>query len=252
MTTYDFANILFAGPCNQRCPYCIGQQLDPALNRNNLATFPLPNLCQFTALIRHHHIRQITFTGTNTDPQLYGFEQDLIAWLRKALPGVQISLHTNGQLALAKLSTLNRYDRATISFPSFDAQTFVQMTGVRRMPDLAAILRQACIPIKISCVLGRENVSQVPSFLAHCHRLDVKRVVFRLQYGNPVLWHPPAMLRQVGTYRGNLVYDHDGIQVTFWRFGHTLASSINLFADGSISTEYLLAKHHRFSEGISH
>jgi hypothetical protein len=25
--TYDFANLLFSGPCNARCPFCIGQQV---------------------------------------------------------------------------------------------------------------------------------------------------------------------------------------------------------------------------------
>jgi hypothetical protein len=35
MSAYDFANVLFAEPCNLRCPTCIGRQVDPALNRDN-------------------------------------------------------------------------------------------------------------------------------------------------------------------------------------------------------------------------
>jgi len=68
--TYDFANILFAGPCNLRCPYCIGKQVDQALNRNNLDEFPLRNVDTFTALLRRHRIRQVILTGTTTDPAL--------------------------------------------------------------------------------------------------------------------------------------------------------------------------------------
>ncbi len=65
---YDFANILFAGPCNLRCPYCIGRQIEPALNQNNLNQFPLRNIETFVDLLQQNNIRQITFTGTTTGP----------------------------------------------------------------------------------------------------------------------------------------------------------------------------------------
>ncbi len=240
MTTYDFANILFSGPCNQRCPYCIGKLVDPALNQNNLNLFPLRGLDRFAALLRQHGIRQITLSGTNTDPQLYRHEARLIEWLRENLPGVRLSLHTNGQLALQKIDVFNLYDRATISFPSFDPETFFQMTGVRHIPDLAAIVRASRIPIKLSCVLDTANIEQVPEILAHCHQLGIRRVALRELFGRPVPWHPPAALRPNGAYRNNPVYDHQGIQVTLWRFEHTSCTSLNLFADGSISGDYLL------------
>jgi len=45
---YDFANILFSSsgsqPCNARCPYCIGRQIDPRLNADNLSLYPPRNL----------------------------------------------------------------------------------------------------------------------------------------------------------------------------------------------------------------
>ena len=44
---YDFANLLFAGPCNARCPFCIGRQIDPRLSVNNLREFPPRNLDRF-------------------------------------------------------------------------------------------------------------------------------------------------------------------------------------------------------------
>ena len=37
---FDFANILFSGRCNARCPFCIGRQVDPRLNEDNLDEFP--------------------------------------------------------------------------------------------------------------------------------------------------------------------------------------------------------------------
>ena len=86
MSRFDFANILFAGPCNLHCPYCIGQQLDPALSVNNLREFPLRNLDRFVSLLRWHRVREVTLTGTTTDPQLYRHESRLLVWLRRELP----------------------------------------------------------------------------------------------------------------------------------------------------------------------
>ena len=37
-TAYEFGNMLFGGPCNQKCPFCIGKQLDETLTPTNLKT----------------------------------------------------------------------------------------------------------------------------------------------------------------------------------------------------------------------
>ncbi len=240
---YDFANILFAGPCNLRCPYCIGRQVDPALNRDNLNEFPPRNLDAFVARLRRHDVRQIVLTGTTTDPQLYRHEAHLLRWLREQLPQAQIALHTNGQLALDKMDTFNLYDRASVSLPAFDADTYEKMTGSRRVPDLAAIVRAARIPIKVSCVINEHNASQVAEFLARCHEIGVRRLVFRQLYGDPRRWPILSNLTPVAIYRRNPVYDYHGMEVTHWHFDHTTSTSLNLFSDGSISAEYLLAKH---------
>jgi molybdenum cofactor biosynthesis enzyme MoaA len=237
---YTFANILFAGPCNQRCPYCIGHQVDPALNRNNLDEFPLRNMMAFVALLHQHRVRQIVLTGTNTDPQLYRHEARLIRWLRKQVPETQLSLHTNGQLALQKMGVLNLYDRTTISLPSFDPDTFEKMTGTRRVPNLAAIVRAARIPIKVSCIVNEHNANQVDEFLARCHEIGVRRLVFRQLYGDTRRWEILSHLKPVAFYHGNPVYYYRCMEVTCWNFDHTTCTALNLFSDGSISTEYLL------------
>jgi molybdenum cofactor biosynthesis enzyme MoaA len=248
MKTYDFANILFAGPCNQRCPYCIRQQVDPALNRDNLSRWPPRNLERFAALLRQHRVRQIVLTGTTTDPQLYRHEARLVGWLRERVPEAQLSLHTNGQLALSKMDVFNLYDRATVSFPSFDPDTFAAMCGTRRMPDLAAIVRAARIPVKISCVIGEPNAHQVEGFIARCAEIGVRRLALRRLYGDARRWDILPDQVPVATYRNNPVYLHRGIEITHWRFDTTTSTALNLFSDGSISTEYLLTRPHLLPE----
>jgi molybdenum cofactor biosynthesis enzyme MoaA len=239
---YDFANILFAGPCNLRCPTCIGRQVDPTLNRDNLDEFPPRNLDVFAELLRRHGVRQIVFTGTTSDPQLYRHEARLIGWLRGQLPEAQLSLHTNGQLALKKMDAFNLYDRVALSLTAFDPDTYEKMTGSRRVPDLAAIVQAARVPVKVSCVIDEHNADQLDPFLARCREIGIRRVVLRQLYGDTRRWCLPSRLRRVGEYRHNPVYDYEGMETTYWRFDATTSTSLNLFSDGTISQEYLLAR----------
>jgi hypothetical protein len=43
-------------------------------------------------------------------------------------------------------------------------------------------------------------------------------------------------------YRGNAVYAYGDIEVTLWDFEHTTSTALNLFANGQISANYLLAE----------
>jgi molybdenum cofactor biosynthesis enzyme MoaA len=249
--SYDFANILFAGPCNLRCPYCIGQQVDPALNRNNLDEFPLRNIDNFVDLLKRHHVTEVVFTGTTTDPQLYRHEARLLAWLRERLPpvkngrgekAVQYALHTNGQLALRKMEVLNQYSRVCISFPSFKPDTYQKMTGFPRPPHLAEIVRQAQVPVKVSCLINEHNVGEVNEFLGRCRDIGIERLVFRKLYGDTRKWGILGDLPQVSVHRHNPVYDYQGMEVTYWNFDQTSSRSLNLFSDGTISPHYLLTR----------
>jgi molybdenum cofactor biosynthesis enzyme MoaA len=254
---YDFANILFAGPCNARCPFCIGRQIDPRLSVNNLDEFPPRSLERFVEMIQTHAIKQVVFTGTTTDPQLYRHEARLLDHLRARLPGdTQYAVHTNGRLALKKLYTFNLYDRACLSFPTFDPVTYQKMMGVRGVPDLAQIVDRARIPVKVSCVVNEHNQAEIPAFLARCHAIGLKRLVLRRLYGDTRPWdsladkvtqkqckavpYPYAVLKSQGVYHGNPVYDYFDMEVTHWDFDQCECRSINLFSNGTISDAYLL------------
>ena len=243
---YDFANLLFSGPCNARCYFCIGHEIDPVLRSNNLDIFPPRNLEAFIELIWQYKIRQVVFTGTDTDPQLYKHEKHLLSYLWDRLPpGTQFSLHTNGRLALRKIEIFNQYDRAAISLPSFNPETYQQIMGVSGPPNLTTILYQAKIPIKISCIVTPENAAEIPNFLAQCRELGIQRVVLRKRSGEAQSWDQIIPVQELpfqpnGEYRANPVYDFQGMQVTLWDFDQSMSKSLNLFASGLISSNYLL------------
>lgn len=244
---YDFANLLFSGPCNARCPFCIGRQIEPRLNLNNLDCFPPRNLEIFLELVREHSIKKLVFSGTNTDPQLYRHEARLLTHLRQCLPeGTCFALHTNGRLALRKLAVINQYDQVCISFPSFDAHIYRAVMGVAHPPDLAQIVARARIPVKISCVVVEANRLGMGAFLQRCREIGVQRVVLRKLYGEARPWAELLDLAALGlacrdVYRNNLVCNYQGMQVTLWDFGRSESTSINLFSSGAISSQYLLA-----------
>ncbi len=239
---YAFANVLFAGPCNRRCPWCIGAQLPDHVNVDNLDEFPPRGLDAFVDEVRAHRVPEVVFTGTVSDPQLYRHERALLTLLRERLDrATRFSVHTNGVLALRKIDVLNAYDRACISFPSFEPATYIAMMGRGRPPDLAAILAAARIPVKVSCVVDTPNAGEIDAFLARCRTIGVARVVLRRLFGAS-RWPAPVLEGRapVRTFAGNPVYDLDGMEVTVWEFEATAMRSLNLFADGTLGRSYLL------------
>ncbi|MGH8246287.1 MAG: hypothetical protein ACREUU_07620, partial [Gammaproteobacteria bacterium] len=238
----DFANILFSGPCNRFCPFCIGKLMPERVNGNSLDVFPPRNLDAFVAEVNRLGIRQIVFTGTTTDPQLYRHEAALLDLLRGRIHnGVQYSVHTNGVLALKKMDVFNLYDKACISFPSFVPATYEKMMGSRRVPDLEGILAASRIPVKVSCVVNEHNVAEMDRFLARCRGIGVRRLVLRKLFGETRDWPILDGLPAAGYYRNNPIYNLDGMEVTYWDFDQASSSSINLFSDGTLGTSYLLA-----------
>lgn len=236
----DFANVLFAGPCNRFCPFCIGKEVPPHVNTENLSVFPPRNWQRFVEEVRRLEIREIVFTGTTTDPHLYQHEEKLIERVRGDLPAVKLSIHTNGALSLKKISAFNAYDRACISLPTFDRDTYRKMMGVSQIPDLETILGRAKIPVKVSCVINEHNAHEVDDFLDRLAELGVKRAVVRRLFGDGREWKILQHREAIGHYRGNPTYEINGMEVTWWNFDTTTSRSINLFADGTIGSSYLL------------
>jgi molybdenum cofactor biosynthesis enzyme MoaA len=247
----DFANLLLGGRCNLRCPACIGQRLPAEERRSTLDSFPPPGLDRFLEELRAHGVRELSLSGTSTDPLLYRHHGALLGRLRAELPGVRLSLHTNGVLALAELPLVRRYDRATVSIPSFDPRPYRRLTGSsRRPPDLARLVAAAGIPIKLSVLCVEENLPELPAIARRCQAIGIRRLVLRRPYGERAPgWE--ARIRGVlgietltcrGVHGGNLVYDRGGLELTLWDFGRATLGCLSLLPSGAITSEYLLVR----------
>lgn len=248
----DFANILFGGPCNRFCPFCIGQQLPQRVRQSNLGLYPLIHQEDFAREVNRLGIRQVVFTGTVTDPLLYRHQERLLQWLRaNIVEGASYSLHTNGGLALQQMDTVNLYDKMCISLPSFNPCTYERMMGSSRVPRLAQILQRAEIPVKVSCIVTHDNEAEIGPYLQQLGELGVKRVVLRALYGSRLPEQLASCLppQEPSHYRGSAVYQWDGMEVTLWNFQESESTSLNLFSDGTLGTSYLLAETAGFTNG---
>jgi len=197
----------------------------------------------------HTNTSKVIFTGTRTDPQIYKYEEKLIALLRQKLPtDLHISLHTNGVLASAKMGIFNMYDSCTISLNSFNPITYQKLHGTKVMPDLAHITANTSIPIKLSCVVTEDNHGEVWEYIQHAKQYGVNRIAFRYVFGSERRWDLFPHLTPASYHCSNPVYNIDGVQVTHWIFDNTSGKSLNLFSDGTISEEYLLVK----APGVNH
>ena len=244
--SYDFANILFSGNCNRKCPFCIGKSLSKTVNIDNLSLFPLIKLNEFITKLKETETANIVFTGTISDPQLYKFEIKLIEEIKKRIPSSKISLHTNGALALKKHVEFNSYDKACISFPSFKKETYFAMMGSRNVPNLEKILSKSKIEIKISTIITEHNFNEIENFIKKLNSIGIKRLVLRKLFGEKRIWNLFQKIKPVKFFKKNPVYEIDGIEVTYWNFDIADCRSLNLFPNGLIGTSYLLTETKNF------
>ena len=240
MNRQAFANILLSGPCNLRCPDCIGSQTGKNHAPSTLHLFPLPGLNTFMENLLERRINQISLTGIDTEPMLYPHQERLLEFLRSHLPEVQVSLHTNGTLILRRPEIFNLYDRATVSLPSRQPETCLKMTGSSRVLDLESILAVSRIPIKVSTLLTPHNIAEIPCLVRYCRSLGIRRMVLRKLYQGDSPAPSVQGWEKLGEFAGNPVYDAAGLEVCVWDFRRTSLNCLNLFPDGRVVDNYLL------------
>lgn len=235
-----FANILLSGRCNLRCPDCIGRRVSERFKVPNLDRFPLAGLDRFCALLAEQGVFEVSLTGIDTDPQLYRHQARLLDALRRQVPGVRISLHSNGRRALGAMDVFNLYDRACLSVPSFLPATCRLMTGSARVLDVARILERATIPVKVSTLVTEHNLGEVPAILERLGSLGIRRAVLRRLDGDTRPWDLMPGLAPSASFGGNPVYRLGPLEVTVWAFAATTLRCLNLLPDGSVSENYRL------------
>jgi MoaA/NifB/PqqE/SkfB family radical SAM enzyme len=235
---YNYASILFTGVCNANCPSCIGKLPEFKNFKGNLSIYPLPGMEAFLKELIWAKTEYISFSGILADPQQYEHEIELINYLRKKLPGVVISLHTNGLLALKNMIEYRNYDRVTLSFPSFKKDIYKKMTGVNQI-DLIRILDRSKLSVKLSMLLTEETKNDIDSYIEKARRLGIRRVVIRRMFGEKEKIKVFPVDEPYKYVYGNPVYDVNGVEVTVWDYAKSTVNALFLFPDGSVRGSFL-------------
>ena len=103
-------------------------------------------------------------------------------------------------------------------------------------------MARATIPVKVSRVVTDDNAGEISSSLDRCVAVGIRRIVLRKPLGDATDRVDLAGLSLRGDFRGCPVFDWKGAELTYWDFDDARMSSLNLFADGTLGTSYLLAQ----------
>jgi hypothetical protein len=249
-----FGNIHLSGPCNRSCYFCIGQHMMALDAFNVLDTWPLPGISEFVERCAAKGVGEINLTGTNTDPLLYRPMHQLTDFLRETMPEVKLGIRTNGAMIGARRGQWRLFDKASLSIPTFNVAKYQAMMGSGIPPNLEHIEELSPgIELKVNIVLGPENTGENLDDLLHtldviAHTSSIKRVNLREPYGQPHIGDPLAKhgFKPAGERLGMpfYIWEFGGIDVMYWDVHYVEVESINLYANGRVSTDYPITRGH--------
>ena len=162
--------------CNFRCVYCMPREVFDA----DYAYLPHDEVLTFEEIVRIAKafreiggIEKVRLTGG--EPLLRRDIERLVALLRAALPGVDLTLTTNGSALKAKAQALKAagLDRITVSLDSLDDATFRAMNDVdfpvaKVLDAIDAAAAAGLAPVKVNMVVKRGvNDHQVVDLARH-------------------------------------------------------------------------------------
>ncbi len=148
--------------CNFRCTYCMPREVFDA----NYSFLPHAELLTFEEIVRMARIfsalgtRKIRLTGG--EPLLRKGIDRLVAMLREAVPGVDLTLTTNGSALSSQARALKAagLDRITVSLDSLDEATFRAMNDAdfpvaKVLHGIDAAAAAGLAPVKVNMVVKR-------------------------------------------------------------------------------------------------
>jgi uncharacterized Fe-S cluster-containing radical SAM superfamily enzyme len=237
MKNYDYASVLFSGKCNAHCHECIGKYPEFLRTPQNLDSKQLKGLEKFIERVNTEEIKYISLSGVNSDPQQYKFEANLIKELRTKVPNAVLSLHSNGRFALQKTEEFNSYDKATLSFPSFNKEVYKKIMGVESI-NLYKIVKKSRIPIKLSMLLTEHNQREIEDYIKNAKKLGISRVIIRKVAGKENKFKIFEEISPIKTIFKNPVYQIGGVEVTVWNYAESNIKGLYLFPDGTLRNKF--------------
>ena len=223
---------------------------------NNLDQWPLNNLDLFISECIKNNVTEINLTGTNTDPMLYNYLPELISYLRNAMPipNLRIGLRTNGVIIDNRL---NLFDKVSISVTSFDSFLYNLSMGNGSPPNIKKIVNiMEGKRLKLNVVLCPETKYDLINTLIYARDNGIKCINLREPYGQPNIGNPftnEIFLQEfykkfkveiLPDVYGMPCFKYDDVSIVYWDVHYVHVTSVNLYADGHISSTYPVSLGH--------
>ena len=157
--------------CSLRCTYCMPEEGLPAIPAESLLS-----AAEITRLVGIAvdllGVEEIRFTGG--EPLLRRDLEDIVAGCTARVPGVPLSMTSNGIGLEHRAAGLARagLSRVNISLDSVDRAEFARLTRRDRLPSvfagIRAAVRSGLAPVKINAVLMPDTLAGAGDLLAWC------------------------------------------------------------------------------------
>ena len=261
MDKYDYGEILFLGPCNNHCYYCLGNEMPKAKMVDNMSTpyNELNNLDLFLDMMKEHGSDTIYLSSVRTEPLLYKDIDNLCDYLISK--GFKIGIRTNGLCdnfynILPKLNA-----EISISINSLESNTNKKICRNEHVPDILSILwriselNKQC---RISIVVNRYNYKEIEhiisllsiykcvSYIQLRKRYKYNKVIDNGLEEDRLRFDEVKLLidkkhKKLPNFHESAVYDL-GVHVSLWEdvFKKESIKTLNYFSDGKITENNLL------------
>jgi MoaA/NifB/PqqE/SkfB family radical SAM enzyme len=252
-----YGEIFFLGKCNQKCFYCLGNEM-PKASQQDWLTTPFTHFLdffRFIDILRYRDIDEVYLSSVNTEPLLYKYRKQLVEYLHKK--GFKVGIRTNGTIYDDLLKELD--GEISISINSFNDETNKKICG-RKSPyetvkKILDNLRGLGKTVRISVLINKYNVDEFDDMLNKLK--DYSDVIDYIQIRRWYTLHDTAdntpydncvqfikdNYKHVGNFYESDIYETEhGVKVSLWNtvFKKESVQSVNYFPDGKISDYNLL------------
>lgn len=253
---YSFANINLIGTCNANCYFCLGKDIESELSKQNQMSTHFSewkNLDKYLDLCKEYGVEKIYLTGENTDPLIYKYLGELIAYVQGK--GFNVGIRNNGYLALKNIDVINTCkDEIGYSVNAITPEVSQLVMGNSFIPPWEKLIPATNNP-RTSIIVSRYNRHEFFDIVKFLSQFDNIRYVqarcIVSETRNDQMIpdqdvfeelhaYVAANFSLVDTFHGASIYEIHGKKVSFWRNWNTNINSMNYFSDGTISESYFI------------
>ena len=263
----DYGEILFVGPCNFKCFYCLGHEMAESakeVRMLNTHFYEWNNFNEWLTFLKDHNAPKIYLSSTNSEPLMYKYLDELIDFLQDT-HGFKVGIRTNASLGTELCNKLN--GSVSLSLQSLNPETFKKITGVDLnfdfMQNLDSIKNKS---VRVTIVVNRYNYKEVFDMIHQLKGHNVKYIQLRQCYKyydtditedvnvfNYVI-NKLEGYKHIGNFNESEIYDVDGQEVSVWRtvFKKSSIRSSNFFTNGLITGNNLLVEGYNDYQRVLH